>query len=470
MRASLAGQLAAHLHLGAVGAAFLDLVGQRQQGGGAVDRRAIVLVQQRSVAGHATPPRRRHRATTADSRAIPRWENPSRSVASTMSATCSWRSKKSMLRPTSSRRAPCRTISRSSGAPSPSSARNRASAIAMRCSADRGVPAPERPGQRGDRGLAHRRRRRQLLRDQAGRQTFAHALSRDLHLAGPQRLHQGQHDQPAADDGIGTVVVQAGHRRPPLRRAGGQQGHDLPHALAAEQIPVQAGDRVAAPPLIDLRQVPHGAAGAHQRRPRRQALQTRLRQRVLHVLHQPVLLSLRRGIGRQEGVGQAQGAQREAPGPAQAPGAEQTDLHAAAAHVELGAVLDRQPTHGAQEPGLRLLRPREDAQLDAQLLAHGLEQGGSVGGVAHRRGGHGHGAPRAAAHGDGAKVLQRLQRPLDRLGAEGLALQVADQPQRRPAAGQDGQVPVGLHVVHDHPSRVRSDVDDRDRARRPKSE
>ena len=48
--------------------------------------------------------------------------------------------------------------------------------------------------------------------------------------------------------------------------------------LRLQQVPVQAGDGVAAPALIDLGQVPHGAAGAHQRRPRRQALQARLAQ------------------------------------------------------------------------------------------------------------------------------------------------------------------------------------------------
>ena len=44
-------------------------------------------------------------------------------------------------------------------------------------------------------------------------------------------------------------------------------------------------------------------------------------------------------------------------------------------------------------------------------------------------------------------------------------LEVADQPEGGPAAGQDAQVPLGQDLVDDHPAGVRSDVDDRDRGR-----
>ena len=139
---------------------------------------------------------------------------------------------------------------------------------------------------------------------------------------------------------------------------------------------------------------------------------------------------------------------------------EPRDLGAAAADVEGVAVAHRQVVHGAVEPQHRLVVAVDRLQRDPEAVSP-VEQLLAVGGVANRRGRHRDHLGRARALGDRDEVAQRLERALDRLGPEPVAVaQLARQAQGRARVLDHVEVLALAEPEHDHAPRVRADVDD----------
>ena len=229
-------------------------------------------------------------------------------------------------------------------------------------------------------------------------------------------------------------------------------------------VAVQARDRVARGPLVDLRQVPQRAPGAHQLLAARERPQPRRVEDLPRVLAQAPHLARRRRVRLQESVRDPQRAERHAHRPEQPPVAEACDLQAPASQVEERPVLHRQAPDRPEEAVAGLLEARQGADRDPQLAPDAPDEGGPV---RRRRAGPRCPRPRSAArrsHGrwSGSPAGPRRRARATRRGCPG-AVQLAHEPERGAAAGQDVQVPPGLLPVHHHAAGVRADVDHRHR-------
>ena len=94
----------------------------------------------------------------------------------------------------------------------------------------------------------------------------------------------------------------------------------------------------------------------------------------------------------------------------------------------------------------------------------GPHQVRAVARVADRRGRDRDDPRRTGAVGDRLEVVERLDRAGDRLGSEHVVVaELARQAERRPRVLEHVEVFVVAQPEHDHPARVRADVDDRER-------
>ncbi len=137
------------------------------------------------------------------------------------------------------------------------------------------------------------------------------------------------------------------------------------------------------------------------------------------------------------------------------------ELNAAAAHVEHNAVLHGQTVDRPEEPEAGFLRSVGDVDRDAQLVTRALDESLAVAGFAHRSGGHGHGAVRAAAGGHGDEPADDAQGAIDGLRAELAGLgDVAHQTQRAARVAEDVEVRRAANARDQDAPAVGADVDD----------
>ena len=130
---------------------------------------------------------------------------------------------------------------------------------------------------------------------------------------------------------------------------------------------MEARDRVARGPLVDLRQVPQRPPGAHQLLAGGEGLDSRRVEHLPGVLAQAAHLAGRRRVRLQERVRDAQRPERNARRAQQSPLPEARDLEAPASKVEQRPVLHRQASDRAQEPVAGLLDAGQRADRDPEL-------------------------------------------------------------------------------------------------------
>ncbi len=328
-------------------------------------------------------------------------------------------------------------------------------------------PAHEPRGEGFERAPLHGVRGLERLAREAHGQPLAHPLSRHRHLRGPEDLHQGVDDQAAPHHRVPAVGVQAGDPGALLDPVSRQSGRDVVQPPSRKDVPVQARDRVARASLVDLREVAQGAPGAHQLLSPGEGPQPRRVQDLAGVLAQPPHLPLGRRVRAEERVGDPQGAQGHAERAEQPAVAEASHLQAAAAEVEEGPVVHRQPPDRAEKPVPGLLDPRERADGEAELALDPPDERRAVRRVPQGRGARGHDPPHPGTLRDRAEVPKGQECALERLRGDPPGLvELAHEPQRGAAAREDPQVPAGLVAVHHHAARVRADVDHRHGRRR----
>ena len=225
---------------------------------------------------------------------------------------------------------------------------------------------------------------------------------------------------------------------------------------------MEAGDRVGAAVPVHLRQVSDGSPRSDEFFVGCELPDLMFRKHAANVPAQVVCFVIGRGVGAEEPIAQPKGTEGKAPRVGQRAVTEPSQLDASAPDVHDHPVLGLDPVDGAEErvPGLFL--PVDDPDGQPALHQNPLEQLVGVLRFADGGGCHRDRPARTRALGDGLEVLQRVDRPLDRLGAEAPAIaHVSGQPERRTAVAQDLQVPGRVDPEDDHSARVRAQVDDR---------
>ncbi len=136
-------------------------------------------------------------------------------------------------------------------------------------------------------------------------------------------------------------------------------------------------------------------------------------------------------------------------------------LDRAAAQIEQGhaPLAQIQAAAGAQVDQARLLVAANDADLDADLVAHGAHELAAVLGLAHRAGGDGDQGVGLVAVGDAAQGAQRRQAALEDLGRDDAGAQrgVA-QAHHLLGPVADLDAPAGFHLGDDQVEGVGSDI------------
>ncbi len=118
---------------------------------------------------------------------------------------------------------------------------------------------------------------------------------------------------------------------------------------------MEASDRVAVLPAVDLGQVAQRTPGSHEALLRTQLRQPRAGELLADVAAQSLQFLGPWRIGAKERVGEAQRAERKTVRAPQPSALKERDLHAAAAHVEEDAVLHGQAAHSAEKAVVRFL-------------------------------------------------------------------------------------------------------------------
>ena len=194
---------------------------------------------------------------------------------------------------------------------------------------------------------------------------------------------------------------------------------------------MEAGDRVGAAVPVHLRQVSDGSPRSDELFIGSELPDLMFREHAANVPAQVVCLVLGRRVGAEEPIAQPKGTEGKAPGVGQGAVSEPSQLDASAPDVHHDPVLGLDPVDGAEEriPGLFL--PVDDPDGQPALHEDPLEQLVAVLRFADGSGCHGDRPARPRPFGDGLEVLQRIDRPLDRLGAEATAVaHVSGQSQR----------------------------------------
>ena len=183
-----------------------------------------------------------------------------------MSATCSWRSKKSTLRPMSRRAASCRAPRAISGGARLERRSRARSANAL--AAPGAAPRPS-PTKRTASGPGRRRRtasadRGQSSRIRLQRQALAHPLARDPDLASASSTStRVWMARPPPTTESPPVLVEPGDRARFFCAPRGTRSTTSSSRRRGEHVAVEARHRVLAGAPVDLGQVAHGAARAH---------------------------------------------------------------------------------------------------------------------------------------------------------------------------------------------------------------
>ena len=263
-------------------------------------------------------------------------------------------------------------------------------------------------------------RRVAALEQRGVEDALAQAGLGDLERVERAELHDGLDHEGAGEDQVAALGLDARHLAALRGAHVGEALDELVERLAREQEPLDAERGLVGRDLRRGREVAHGAADAGESRAVLACLvePARRGQLVADVRAQRLQLLALDALAGQEALGHADGAERPRAGVALLALLDVGQLHRAAAEVERDAVGERRRVDRGEIAVAGLLLGREHLDLEARALARLAQEVLLVRRVADRRGGDGADVVDAHRAAEVREQLDRLERPLHRLGLQ----------------------------------------------------